>query len=171
MDTNTLISLVETLTSTLNQAGFEHIELNHEGTALVLNKKSITTQAASQGAPVAYSQPAVVSSPQPIESSTAPVAVTTTEATQPVNEVVDTANLLTIDSPIVGTFYDAPSPDAEPYVQVGDEVKKGDVVCIIEAMKLMNEIEAEQDGIVEAILVANEGPVEYGQPLIRLKKK
>ncbi len=171
MDTNTLISLVETLTSTLNQAGFEHIELNHEGTALVLNKKSIAAQVANQGAPVAYSQPAVVSSPQSIESTATPLAATSAEAKQPVTEVVDAANLSTIDSPIVGTYYDAPSPDAEPYIKIGDEVKKGDIVCIIEAMKLMNEIEAEKDGIVEAILVANEGPVEYGQPLIRLKMK
>ena len=72
-------------------------------------------------------------------------------------------------SPLVGTFYAAPSPEAEPYVKVGDTVKKGQVLGLIEAMKLMNEIESEYDGVVEAILVENEEVVEYGQPLFRIK--
>lgn len=71
-------------------------------------------------------------------------------------------------SPLVGTFYNASSPDAEPFVKVGDRVKKGQVLGIIEAMKLMNEIESEFDGVVEAVLVENEGLVEYGQPLFRI---
>ncbi len=70
-----------------------------------------------------------------------------------------------VKSPMVGTFYRAPSPDADPFVEVGHKVKKGDVLCIIEAMKMMNEIEAEYDGVVEQILVENATPVEYGQPL------
>lgn len=74
-----------------------------------------------------------------------------------------------VTSPLVGTFYNAPSPDAEAFVSVGDSVKKGQVLGIIEAMKLMNEIESEYDGIVEAILVGNEEVVEYGQPLFRIK--
>ena len=74
-----------------------------------------------------------------------------------------------ITSPLVGTFYCASSPDADPFVRVGDTVKKGQVLGIIEAMKLMNEIESEYDGIVEAILVENENVVEYGQPLFRIR--
>jgi len=74
-----------------------------------------------------------------------------------------------VRSPMVGTFYRAPSPDAEPFVQEGQRVRKGDVLCIIEAMKLMNEIEAEYDGIVEKILVENAQPVEYGQPLFVIR--
>ena len=73
-----------------------------------------------------------------------------------------------ISSPMVGTFYLKPSPNAEPYVTVGQKVKKGDVVCIIEAMKLMNEIEAECDGVIEDILVKDGESVEYGRPLFRM---
>lgn len=74
-----------------------------------------------------------------------------------------------VTSPLVGTFYAAPSPDAENFVKVGDTVKKGQVLGIIEAMKLMNEIESDFDGVVEAVLVNNEEVVEYGQPLFRIR--
>lgn len=74
-----------------------------------------------------------------------------------------------IKSPIVGTFYRAPSPDADPFVEVGSKVKKGDVLCIIEAMKLMNEIESDIDGTVEKIMVENGQPVEYGQVLFLIR--
>lgn len=74
-----------------------------------------------------------------------------------------------VSSPLVGTFYDAVSPDSEPFVKVGDTVKKGQTLGIIEAMKLMNEIECEYDGVVEAVLVNNEDVVEYGQPLFRIR--
>lgn len=74
-----------------------------------------------------------------------------------------------VKAPLVGTFYNAPSPDAEPYVKAGDRVQKGQILGIIEAMKLMNEIESEYDGVVEEILAANEQMVEYGQPLFLIK--
>ena len=74
-----------------------------------------------------------------------------------------------ITSPFVGTFYRAPSPDSPNYVEVGTTVKKGQVLCIVEAMKLMNEIEAEFDGKVAEILAENSQPVEYGQPLFRIE--
>ena len=77
---------------------------------------------------------------------------------------------LFITSPIVGTFYSAPSPDAPAFVKVGDAVKNGQTVCIMEAMKLMNEIQSEFDCEIEAVLVSNEQKVEYGQPLFRVKK-
>ena len=77
---------------------------------------------------------------------------------------------LFITSPIVGTFYSAPSPDAPAFVKVGDVVKNGQTVCIMEAMKLMNEIQSEFDCEIEAVLVSNEQTVEYGQPLFRVKK-
>ncbi|HJA70785.1 MAG TPA: acetyl-CoA carboxylase biotin carboxyl carrier protein [Candidatus Lachnoclostridium stercoravium] len=73
-------------------------------------------------------------------------------------------------SPIVGTFYSAPAPDAPAFVKVGDRIKNGQTVCILEAMKLMNEIQAEFDCEIEAVLVSNEQKVEYGQPLFRVKK-
>lgn len=74
-----------------------------------------------------------------------------------------------VNSPLVGTFYNASSPEADPFVRVGDSVKKGQILGIIEAMKLMNEIECEYDGVVEAVLVGNEEVVEYGQPLFRIR--
>jgi acetyl-CoA carboxylase biotin carboxyl carrier protein len=80
----------------------------------------------------------------------------------------ETAGLVTITSPIVGTFYRSPSPDADPYVEEGDFVKKGQVLCIVEAMKLMNEIESEVDGQVIKILAESTKPVEYGQALFHI---
>ena len=77
----------------------------------------------------------------------------------------DTTGMITIASPIVGTFYRSPSPDADPYVEEGDYVKKGQVLCIVEAMKLMNEIESEVNGRVTKILAESTKPVEYGQAL------
>ncbi len=77
----------------------------------------------------------------------------------------ETDGQVTITSPIVGTFYRSPSPDADPYVEEGDYVKKGQVLCIVEAMKLMNEIESEADGRITKVLAESTKPVEYGQPL------
>jgi acetyl-CoA carboxylase biotin carboxyl carrier protein len=77
----------------------------------------------------------------------------------------ETHGFFTITSPIVGTFYRSPSPDSPAFVDISSEVKKGQVLCIIEAMKLMNEIESEIDGIIMRILVENGQPVEYGEPL------
>ena len=74
-----------------------------------------------------------------------------------------------VKSPMVGTFYRSPSPGAKPFVEVGDTVKAGDTICIIEAMKLLNEIECDKDGVVKAILVENGQPVEYGEPLVVLE--
>jgi len=79
------------------------------------------------------------------------------------------ADLHVIPSPIVGTFYAAPSPDAAPFVRVGDRVRKGQVLCIVEAMKLMNEIEGDADGEVAVIYPQNAQPVEYGEPLFALR--
>ncbi len=78
---------------------------------------------------------------------------------------MDSSGLLTVTSPIVGTFYRSLSPDAEPYVEEGDVVSRGQVLCIVEAMKLMNEIESEVDGRIVKVLVESEAGVEYGQPL------
>jgi len=74
-----------------------------------------------------------------------------------------------VTSPIVGTFYAAPNPEADPYVRVGDRVKTGQVLCIVEAMKLMNEIESDADGVILEIYVKNAQPVEYGEPLFALQ--
>ncbi|MEW6052403.1 MAG: acetyl-CoA carboxylase biotin carboxyl carrier protein [Nitrospirota bacterium] len=81
----------------------------------------------------------------------------------------ETQRLVTVTSPIVGTFYRSPTPDASPFVEVGMKVSKGQVLCIIEAMKLMNEIESDVDGLVVKILVENGQPVEYGEPLFLIE--
>ena len=99
--------------------------------------------------------------PEPAPTSTAPAAPDPEPAAAP-----ETGMLIT--APIVGTFYAASTPDAEPLVRVGDRVEEDSVVCIIEAMKVMNEIKAEKSGIIRCILVENTAPVEYGQELFEL---
>ncbi len=107
----------------------------------------------------------------PVPASVSPGAPTSPAApSQPRPAPLATsAGLLTVASPIVGTFYRAPAPDAEAYVEIGQVVKKGQILCVIEAMKLMNEIEAETDGRVIEVLVENAHAVEYGQPLFLIE--
>jgi acetyl-CoA carboxylase biotin carboxyl carrier protein len=81
----------------------------------------------------------------------------------------ETQRVVTVTSPLVGTFYSSPSPDAESFVQEGDRVGKGQVICIVEAMKLMNEIESDTDGVIVKTLVENAQPVEYGEPLFLIE--
>ena len=97
------------------------------------------------------------------------VAVADTSSSVEAAEVKADTNIKTITSPLVGTFYAAPSPDDAPFVSVGDTVKKGQVIGIVEAMKLMNEIESEHDGVITEIMVNNGDMVEYGQILIKVK--
>ena len=98
---------------------------------------------------------------------TVPVVQNNVENSLVVTEKEPTGNV--VKSPMVGTFYSKPSPDAEPFVEVGQVVKKGQTLCIIEAMKLMNEIESEFDGVVKEILVKDGETVEYGKPLFVIK--
>ncbi len=113
-------------------------------------------------APVVAPAPTVVTTAAPVVAPAveAPVAATPAPA-QPSGTPVP--------SPMVGTFYRAPSPGAAPFVKVGDTVKKGQVLCIIEAMKLLNEVEAETDGVIREICIENGQPVEFGQPLFILE--
>lgn len=111
-------------------------------------------------------QLAAAESPVETQPAQAMIAVAETPA---VVAALD-PQVVEITAPIVGTFYSASSPDAADYVRVGDKVTQGSVLCIIEAMKLMNEIEAEVNGTVTEILVRNEEPVEYGQPLFRIRR-
>ena len=88
---------------------------------------------------------------------------------QKYSKIKESKNLITIRSPMVGTFYRAPSPQAPPFVEEGDIISKGQVLCIIEAMKLMNEIESDVDGKIVSILVEDGKPVEYGEPLFLIE--
>jgi len=110
---------------------------------------------------VKSSGPATVAqfAPAPVQTPAAPVAPAAAA------EPVEISGHL-VKSPMVGTFYRCPSPGAKAFVEVGDTVKSGDTICIIEAMKLLNEIECDKDGVVKAILVENGQPVEYGEPLV-----
>ena len=113
-------------------------------------------------APVAAATPAVIATP--VVASAAPAAAPAVAA-EPAAAPVAAEDTRTINSPMVGTFYRAPSPGAKPFADVGQKVKAGDTVCIIEAMKLLNEIETEYDGVIKEMLVENGQPVEFGQPL------
>ena len=119
-------------------------------------------------------QTKVIAAPQAAAAVPAAMVTETVQAAVPAQENAQQTPEEILDgnvvkSPLVGTFYNAPSPDAEPYVKEGDTVKKGQVLAIVEAMKLMNEIESEFDGTVEKVLVSNEEVVEYGQPLFVIK--
>lgn len=145
------LSEIENLIALLRDSGINEIELAEGERSIRLRKDPIpVVQAATIGghapAPVAAAE-----APKP--AAVAAVA----EASKPADK--------TIDAPMVGTFYTAPSPEADAFVSVGDKVKKGQVVCIIEAMKTMNQIEAEVDGTIQEILIDNGSPVEYGEPL------
>ncbi len=116
----------------------------------------------------------VILEPQVIEAS-APISVPVVKPKEskeiiPVDETKDeNENYKIIKSPMVGTFYASSAPDKDPFVKVGDKISKGQVVCIVEAMKLMNEIESEFDGEIVEICVKNEDVVEYGMPLFKIK--
>ncbi|MFI5222191.1 MAG: acetyl-CoA carboxylase biotin carboxyl carrier protein [Bacteroidia bacterium] len=125
-----------------------------------------------------YAENTAVVHSAPLVHSPAPMVVATTAATPAVPtekmEAAATApasNLVTIKSPMIGTFYKSSSPDKPPFVNIGDEIKPGKVLCIIEAMKLFNEIESEVSGRIVKILVENASPVEYDQPLFLVEPK
>jgi acetyl-CoA carboxylase biotin carboxyl carrier protein len=140
-------------------------------------KLHIKRGGAAQPAPVVHVAPAVA----PISAipvSAAPLATPAPEPAEvkpaagqpPAPAAEEDAGLHVVKSPIVGTFYEAPSPGAPPFVKIGDTVQEGQVLCIIEAMKLMNEIEAEVSGVLAKAFVSNGTPVEYGMPLFGIRK-
>ncbi len=151
------------LAEMVDKHGFTDFEFENEKIRVRLSKQSAAPQIVQAVAPVATSAiaPVVVSTPK-VETPH-PGAKAETEASAD-------EDLFKITSPIVGTFYSAPSPDKPAYVSVGDKVNDATVVCIVEAMKLMNEIQAETSGEVVKVYVENGQPVEYGQPLFGIKK-
>lgn len=144
-----------------------------EGLVKILEASSLKTMTIKEGdfkitmskldnPPVVAAGAAVAAAP-----TTAPV---TAASVEPVVLSAEEDDEVNITSPIVGTFYSAAGPEIPAYVKVGDHVKAGETVCILEAMKMMNEITADFDCEIEAVLVSNEQKVEYGQPLFRVKK-
>ena len=144
------IEEIKELMALLENSSLSALEVQQDDVKVRLEKPAVTV-----AAPIAVPAPTPVAAPAPAAApAAAPAPADTGKA---------------INAPIVGVFYAAPSPDSEPYVSVGKRVKKGDVVCIIEAMKCMNEIQAEEDGEITAVLATNGELVEYGQPLFAIK--
>lgn len=157
MEFENLIKLIETV-SVSELTGFQYEE---KGMKIKLSKE------VSGAAPIVNVTDTMAQSVQgtPAVQAGETQSVTVTEAAE-TNSQPEGKLIL---SPLVGTFYTAPAEDADAFVAVGDTVKKGQTLAIVEAMKLMNEIESEFDGVVEEVLVENGQPVEYNQPLFRLK--
>lgn len=155
----------------IDHSSIDEFSYEAEGTKVKLKKNSVngsTEQVVSQAKPVA----AVTAAPVVAETTQAPAVPTSTEpvAHSELNEsAINDESLHKIQSPMVGTFYASSSPDAPAFVQVGDKVNEDGIVCIVEAMKLFNEIEAEVSGEIVEILVKDGQLVEYGQPLFLVK--
>jgi acetyl-CoA carboxylase biotin carboxyl carrier protein len=159
---------LERLLSFMSEHGLEEFEYAH-GDLRIRLKKAIPQQTAQQVLALPVAQAAA---PQAVAAQAPPSApqAAAPAGSEPIQPApVAAADEHIIKSPIVGTFYAGPSPDAGPFVRVGDFVDAGQTVCIIEAMKLMNEIEADIGGEVARVLVENGQPVEYGEPLFALR--
>jgi len=149
-----IIEKIEKLAEIVSDNELSELTINIENCSITLKGKK--PKSAPSVMPVPMGMPAVVS---------APVQQTVSETEKA--ESVPVGNI--VKSPIVGTFYQAPSPDKPPFVKVGDTVKKGDVIMIIESMKLMNEVQSEFDGVVDRILVTDGQAVEFDQPIMIIK--
>ena len=160
------INEITKLIQAVSDNGLSSFEYQQGDEKLILKKKKNVPQAP---APVVFSQAPAPMMAAPAMPMAAPAVSMPVETEEEKQETVLIGSDNVVVSPLVGTFYNAASPDSEPFVKVGDVVKKGQVLGIIEAMKLMNEIDSEFDGVVEAILVNNEDVVEYGQPLFRIR--
>lgn len=151
---------IERLIKALDDSTVDSLEIERGGTKVRLSKTPpVTVAPAAAPAPAA---PATAPAPA------APASPTPGEGGGGDESSAAASHLEDITSPMVGTFYRAPAPDAPPYVEEGDRIKPGDTLCIIEAMKLMNELDAEISGTIVEILVENAQPVEYGQVLFRV---
>ena len=155
------IEFVESLIRMLDESSLDNLEIRRGGTRIRLSKSAggnaVASVARANNAAPAAESAAAPAAPPP-EPELAP-----TSPPEPVS-----ANLVEVTSPMVGTFYRAPSPEAAPYVEVGAAVAAGDVLCVIEAMKLMNELECEATGRIVEICVDNAEPVDFGQVLFRV---
>lgn len=150
------IRKVKKLIELLEDSNIDEIEIKEGEESVRISRNSARAGAVMM--PSMAMQPAPAAAP----------AMPATPAPEPVAEATPAINGHIIKSPMVGTFYRAPSPSSPPFVEVGQHVKKGDVVCIVEAMKMMNQIEADKSGVIEAILAEDAEPVEFDQPLFTI---
>ncbi|MGQ0560459.1 MAG: acetyl-CoA carboxylase biotin carboxyl carrier protein [Gemmatimonadota bacterium] len=157
------LEFVRGLIEAIDNSSIDSLEINRAGTRIRISKTP-------PAAPVAVSAPAPAV-PQVLPAPAAALPASgAAPAIAPTPAAASAApNLTEVKSPMVGTFYRAPAAEAPPYVEAGSVVKKGQTLCILEAMKLMNELESEVDGTVREILVENSDPVEYGQVLFRIE--
>ena len=144
---------LKTLIDLVQQSGIAELEITEGEEKVRISRGPGVLPAAAP--PVTF---VPISTAAESDAAVPPVPSAATEAPEPEGHL--------LKSPMVGTFYRAPAPGSKPFVEPGQAVKAGDVVCVIEAMKLLNEIEADRDGVIKTILVENGQPVEYGQPLI-----
>jgi acetyl-CoA carboxylase biotin carboxyl carrier protein len=154
---------VKKLIEMIDGSSVDSIEIASEKGVKIRISKTPTQRGVSVAAPVQMQQPVLDSRFTPPSG----IAITSGEPA-PVPGAAKPAGTLEVKSPMVGTFYGAPEPGAKPYVAVGDRVQKGQTLCIIEAMKIMNEIESEFTGVVKETLAQDAQPVEYGQVLFRI---
>jgi acetyl-CoA carboxylase biotin carboxyl carrier protein len=161
---------LERLLSFMSEHGLEEFEYAHGDLRIRLKKATAPSSSAPSRAFPAASESSAPAMPTRTEATRAEsAAAVVSEASAAPPPAVPADDLHVIKSPIVGTFYSAPNPESGPFVKVGDTVQAGQTVCIIEAMKLMNEIEADISGEVARIMVENGQPVEYGEPLFALR--
>ena len=157
MEFEHLIKLIETVSA----SGLTSFQYEEKGMKIKLGKE------------IQSAVPVVNVAGADVQNIQSTAVVQTQEVQSPAAQKADEGSVKTggklVLSPLVGTFYAAPAEDAEPFVAVGDTVKKGQTLAIVEAMKLMKEIESEYDGVIEEVLVENGKPVEYNQPLFRLR--
>ena len=151
------IRKVKKLIELLDESGIAEIEITEGEESVRISRYSQSAPAAPAAAPVAVAAPVAAAPAAPMEAAPA--------APEPEDDG------FLIAAPMVGTFYAASSPGAAPYVQVGDRVNEGDTLCIIEAMKMMNQIESDVAGVVKSIRVQNGEPIEYGQTLIVIDQR
>lgn len=160
------VEFVRELIAAVDDSGIDTLEINRGGTRIRISKTPVQAAVPIEVAPApSFAAPpaaAAATAAAPVAGAAAPPEP---EAAPPEPET----KLIDVTSPMVGTFFRAPAPEAPPYVEIGSHVSKGQTLCILEAMKLMNELEAEVDGVVREILAENADPVEYGQVLFRIE--
>lgn len=149
------IRKVKKLIELLEESNIDEIEIKEGEESVRISRNRPSTAPQYFAAPAPMAAPAAPAPVAPVPAAAAPAPV-------------DNKSANAVKSPMVGTFYRAASPGSPPFVEVGKNVKKGDVICIVEAMKMMNQIEADRAGVVEAILVEDGQPVEFDQPLVTI---
>ncbi|MDR9419675.1 acetyl-CoA carboxylase biotin carboxyl carrier protein [Gracilimonas sp.] len=155
------LKLIKNILELISESDVNEVSLEEGDFKIKVKKQGEVQQ-------VSYTHPAPQAPAQPAAAPTQPQQSAGQEDAKEAAD--DQPDGETVTSPIVGTFYESPSPDSDPFVKVGDTVSKGDTLCIVEAMKIMNEIEAEFGGTVKKIMVDDAQPVEFEQPLFIIKK-